>query len=624
MASAQFPGIGHLAGAKPTSSMGAARDVLLGDIERRLASRRLRLERLTGLDSGPPRHFRRPVERPFTAEERGRVTILFGGLTWKHERLLQAVLEGCGHRCQPLPTPDRSACEVGKHYGNNGLCSPAYFTIGNLIAYLQRLEAQGLSRQEIVDRYVFFTAGSCGPCRFGMYEAEYRLALRNAGFDGFRVLLFQQDHGVKADVGQSGLRLTLHLGLGALNAIQFGDAIHDLVYRIRPYEVRPGETDRLVQEAVSVLAAALRDREPFSLPDRMPPWIAGVLGRRPGVARGLEILGKIYDHLYGEATRAALHACRECLDRIEVDRTRVKPIVKITGEFWAQTTESDGNFQMFTFIEREGAQVVVEPIGTWVMYLLHQAKAQLYRRKGLNVPRDQGLWRWLRSRQADEWRFRTTWLKLLLGEVLYADRYRRVSRAFGHLVDPLADQRELARLAHPFYHQLARGGEGHLEVAKNIHTATHARAHMVVSLKPFGCMPSSQSDGVQSSVVARFKDMIFLPVETAGEGELNAHSRVQMALVEARARAKAEFQRALASTGRRLEDIRSYVADHPELRQPFYPVPERPGMIGVAASFVLHVSELMDARPRLVSIGRAIAGRRTAADSGSTDYVHEG
>jgi len=39
---------------------------------------------------------------------------------------------------------------------------------------------------------VFFTAGACGPCRFGMYEAEYRLALRNAGFDGFRVLLFQQ------------------------------------------------------------------------------------------------------------------------------------------------------------------------------------------------------------------------------------------------------------------------------------------------------------------------------------------------------------------------------------------------------------------------------------------------
>ena len=51
------------------------------------------------------------------------------------------------------------------------------------------------------------------------------------------------------------------------------------------------------------------------------------------------------------------------LDAIEVDRLRVKPIVKVTGEFWAQTTEGDGNFHMFRFLEREGAQVMVEPIG---------------------------------------------------------------------------------------------------------------------------------------------------------------------------------------------------------------------------------------------------------------------
>ena len=53
----------------------------------------------------------------------------------------------------------------------------------------------------------------------------------------------------------------------------------------------------------------------------------------------------------------------------------MKPIVKITGEFWAQTTEGDGNFNMFQFLEREGAQVLVEPIGTWIMYMIHQVNA---------------------------------------------------------------------------------------------------------------------------------------------------------------------------------------------------------------------------------------------------------
>jgi hypothetical protein len=88
--------------------------------------------------------------------------------------------------------------------------------------------------------------------------------------------------------------------------------------------------------------------------------------------------------------------------------------------------------------------------------------------------------------------------------------------------------------------------------------------------------------------------VLFLPIETAAEGELNAHSRVQMVLVDARERAQAEFDRALAATGRKLNDIRRYVDAHPELRSPYHPVPEQPGVAGVAANFVLYVSGLMD------------------------------
>jgi hypothetical protein len=93
--------------------------------------------------------------------------------------------------------------------------------------------------------------------------------------------------------------------------------------------------------------------------------------------------------------------------------------------------------------------------------------------------------------------------------------------------------------------------------------------------------------------------MIFLPIETSGEGEINAHSRVQMALGAARAKARTEFQQALESTGRSLDEVQSYVAEHPELRRPFYRVPRRDGVTGTAANFVLHVDDLM--RRRTVS-----------------------
>ena len=85
---------------------------------------------------------------------------------------------------------------------------------------------------------------------------------------------------------------------------------------------------------------------------------------------------------------------------------------------------------------------------------------------------------------------------------------------------------------------------------------------MVLALKPFGCMPSSQSDGVQSAVINKFKDMIFLPVETSGEGEVNAHSRAQMALGEAKAKAKADFEDHAEIHRQRLDDIKEYVAEH--------------------------------------------------------------
>lgn len=198
------------------------------EIKRRLDTERVRLRKSAGLERGE--HFHRPVERAFKAEERRRVTILFGGFTWKHEDLIRAVFQGCGYRCEKLPVPNVAAFQTGKEFGNNGQCNPTYFTVGNLVQYLQFLEKEGLTRQQILDSYVFFTAGSCGPCRFGMYEAEYRFALKNAGFGGFRVLLFKDSDGIKAASGEPGLTFTVDFGFGMLNAMHLGDVMNDLIY----------------------------------------------------------------------------------------------------------------------------------------------------------------------------------------------------------------------------------------------------------------------------------------------------------------------------------------------------------------------------------------------------------
>jgi predicted nucleotide-binding protein (sugar kinase/HSP70/actin superfamily) len=583
------------------------------ELKQRLAAERARLREKAGLTA--PSHFHRPVERAFTAEERNRVTILFGGFTWKHEDLIRAVFQGCGYNCEKLPVPDVAGFQTGKEFGNNGQCNPTYFTVGNLVQYLQFLEKQGLSRQHILDHYVFFTAGSCGPCRFGMYEAEYRFALKNAGFDGFRVLLFKDSDGIKAESGEPGLKFSVDFGFGMLNAMHLGDVINDLVYQIRPFEMNKGETDRVFRQTVDGLCTDLKNRKAFEIEQLAPGWAKPKFKNNKILRNTFNVFGKWHEHMWGRDYLNALHNAKERMNSIEVDRLRVKPVVKITGEFWAQITEGDGNFHMFDFLEREGAQVIVEPIATWVAYLMYQAKAHATAKWPVNRPHRSPKWYEIKKQFANYIGLRKKLWAIGAGQRMWNFFYHRTIKHLGGITHHLVPQTELAELAHPFYNQFARGGEGHLEVGKNVYYTIHKLCHMVLALKPFGCMPSSQSDGVQSAVINKFKDMIFLPIETSGEGEVNAHSRVQMALGEAKVKAKAEFEQCLNSTGKTLQEIRAYIDEHPELKRPFYRVPHREGVAGTAAQFVLHVSDRIDRDTRFWKRAR-VPGIATPATSG--------
>ncbi|NOY07169.1 MAG: activator of (R)-2-hydroxyglutaryl-CoA dehydratase [Chlorobi bacterium] len=537
---------------------------------------------------GQVHHYRRPAELPFTREQRERTTILFGGLTTAHEYLIAAAWRGLGYNCEPLPLPDVEAYQIGREFSDNGQCNPTYFTVGNLVKYLRRLESSGMSKADILDRYVFLTAGACGPCRFGMYEATFRLALRNSGFDGFRVLLFQQLNGLDQSDGETGLDMNYDFFLGLINALNIGDAVNELVWQVRPYEVEPGATDRVRDEALRFLHDLLKNQPAI---EQAPRWKNLLDGTR--FEKKAQYLVKTWRQLSRRDLTEAMQHVRSLFDTVAIDRFRVKPVVKITGEFWAQITEGDGNFNMFRFLEDEGAEIMVEPIGTWLLYLIAQHKQFLRDRRGL--PDDgKRLSPWRIDRRATLYlRYLRRMTVMNLTERVFIREYTRLQDALSPTLHRLIDQEELQRLGSPYFNTRAEGGEGHLEIAKNIYYHIHGLSHMVLSVKPFGCMPSTQSDGAQAAVTEHHRDLIYLPIETSGEGEINAHSRVQMVLNSARHKAREEFDRALASTGRTLDEMRAFVDRHPELKKPTYSVPKKDDVVGSAANFILHVAEMM-------------------------------
>jgi predicted nucleotide-binding protein (sugar kinase/HSP70/actin superfamily) len=499
------------------------------------------MSRTTSAPDDRPAQWRDPALAPANRPQGSDVTILFGGLTACHDALIEAGLAGLGYRALALPCPDQKALQYGKEFGNRGQCNPTYFTVGNLLRYLIELrDREGMSTQDIIDRHVFVTMSTCGPCRFGTYTTEYRKALRDAGFTGFRVIGIKQEEGGSQLGTERAIRLDAGFYLTGLKCAMAGDVLNALAYQIRPYEIRPGGTDAAVARCLDILCDAFRRRRSVML---------------------------------------ALRRCRRELNAIEVDRLRVKPKVAIIGEFWAMTTEGDGNYRLQRFLESEGAEVDLEPLTTWVLYDIWcveydtRQRMMLRRRTEERHPRESAT------------PLRTLFLAGLTSGLVKCS-FAAFARAAGLRHAGLPDMEELAQVSHGYYPNQLRGGEGHLEVGKVILATRDHTADLILSVKPFGCMPSSAvSDGIQSLVTARFSDVNFLPVETSGDGATNAYSRVQMALFKARSRAEMTFGRALAETELTPAQATARVAAHPDLRRALY---NPPPVTAVTAANMLH------------------------------------
>ncbi|MDI6803267.1 MAG: activator of (R)-2-hydroxyglutaryl-CoA dehydratase [Bacteroidota bacterium] len=513
-------------------------------------------------------HYKRFEELPFLAGEKQSTTILLGGFTARHDYFVRAGIEGLGYKVQDLPTPNIEAYHVGREYCNNGMCNPTYFTVGNLVNYLKKLEASGIEKSDIVKNYAFLTAGACGPCRFGMYENEFRLALRNSGFGGFRVLVFQQFEGFDQSKQGNGLLLNEEFFLGILNGLVLADIINDLGNKIRPYEINKGETDRILADATEIIYQTIKKKQ-SQLDESKIIKIFQKFTR----SKSKSLYALLTDQMLSDVYPDALRVINEKLKAVVVDPLRVVPKIKITGEFWAQTTEGDGNFKMFRYLGNEGAEIIKEPITNWLLYLLYDGNQLITDRK----------------------EFVRTYIrpKLLIkfGEFILKKEYNRFRKSTSNLPQSLSNQYQLEQLAHKYYNTRAKGGEGHLEVSKSIYYTKNHLAHLVLSLKPFGCLPSTQSDGVHSVVTSHHPDMLFLPIETSAEGEINAYSRVQMGLTEARLRCKLEYEKSLDGTGLTEEEVRKFISENPEMQNPFFKIPKVEEVASRAATIVYFVKK---------------------------------
>jgi predicted nucleotide-binding protein (sugar kinase/HSP70/actin superfamily) len=502
-----------------------------------------------------------------TRKERDHVTLLISGLTAAQDFLVEGALKGLGYKIEYFGLSTNAGLQAGKEFGNRGQCNPTYYQVGGLIHQLDTIrETKGITHQEVVKNYVFVTAGACGPCRFGMYVTEFRKALRDAGYDGFRVMLFQQQGGLSQATGDDvGLEMNPPFFVAIIKGIVCGDVLNALGYRIRPYEVVPGATNRAMEEAKRIVYEALQNQTNVFV---------------------------------------AMYKARRVLAKVEVDKLRPKAKTSIIGEFWAMTTEGDGNYQLQKFIESEGGENDIQLTTAWLLYNIWEVSRDTRERRDLRQ-QDGGHYG-LEGMGTFDVPKRLAMLRA--AEAALRLGFQAFAQPAGLFDYHLPDMDLVAEVANEHYSNDLRGGEGHMEVGKLIVNVVKSKAHITVSVKPFGCMPSSSvSDGVQSLITGKYPGTIFCAVETSGDGATNFYSRVQMYMFKARIAAEKELARAYEETGLTEAEVRAFLAANPKYASPLHHSPHK--VAGSAANLVYEVAPLIQQS----ALTRAAAKARAAA-----------
>ena len=420
-------------------------------------------------------------------------TILFGGLTDISENLIQAAAKSLGENYLALPTIDNKSLEFGKIYGNRGQCNPTYYTVGNLIKYLVHLrDEQGIPTEQIIKKYVMLTANGCGPCRFGMYVTEFNKALEDSGFKGFRVVSFEHNKSIFQEAQEESIvEFSPKYFLILVKSVIIADILNILGYQMRPYEVVKGSTDSAIKSCEELIIETLENKN---------------------------------------SLLKTMYKCRKILEKVELNRLQVKPKVMVMGEFWAAMTQSDGNYHIHRFLEGEGAEVLNQPLINRILLNVWEAEYMRESKEGIE------------SKGFLDFSLAKSKFMLMLAKHGIHAQFNLYAKAIGLNGYKLPNMEHLQKLAQKYYPLDSNGGEGHLEVAHLIEAVEDKIAHLVISVKPFGCMPSSGvSDGIQSLITSKYPNANYLSVETSGEGGANFYSRIQMALFKAKEQANEEF-----------------------------------------------------------------------------------
>ncbi|MEI3579733.1 MAG: hypothetical protein V8Q30_07055 [Acutalibacteraceae bacterium] len=173
-------------------------------------------------------------------------TLLCPQMSPIHFELLEPVFRQAGYNIVLLDSDNRSAVDMGLKFVNNDACYPSLITIGQIMDAV-------LSGKYDTNKLAILMSQTGGGCRAPNYVAFIRLALEKAGLSHIPVVSVNLNGMEKNE----GFTYTASMMVRAAQAVAYGDALQQMVYRVRPYELEPGSTDALHDKWRKICIASL-------------------------------------------------------------------------------------------------------------------------------------------------------------------------------------------------------------------------------------------------------------------------------------------------------------------------------------------------------------------------------
>ncbi|MGD0728265.1 MAG: acyl-CoA dehydratase activase, partial [Spirochaetia bacterium] len=368
---------------------------------------------------------------------------------------LAAACRCCGMKAEVLPPQDERDIELGRRHTSSRECFPMICTTGS---FLRKLQEPGVDPS----RVSFFMPDHNGPCRFGQYNQLQRIILDRLGYTEAQIVHPSNEDSYAGLTAGSGIRFRLAVWRGIVAV----DILRKLLQERRVYEVRHGEAEAVYRRQLERVVECIEQ------------------GGR-GIGRVLN------------------HACAD-FSRVEVHRTKRKPVISVTGEIFMRDNPFCSG-DVVKKLEQLGAETLMSPVRDWVTYSTYRFTRDS-RRKGR------------------PWGFARSKLQGLLQGVI-EDRLVRLAEQGGAEMHRDIPVEKMLQLCMPYLHKDYDGEPAITmgSVAGQCMTGISGVVHIL----PFTCLPGTLISAVSPRFSQDHDGLPWINIAYDGQEEASVDTRLQ-------------------------------------------------------------------------------------------------